>query len=247
MKKFRVSLVSVAFLALIGLVLLFLIRLMLHRPPELLLPSTDASESAGVVAETEQETIRRVEVTPETVQMVIERMNRPDSYRSTFLIRRYWEGGSGENTVDVRVSGNWMQVDTSGENVRHVVTGGGKVWIWYAGSSVYHGTTPFSADEEQGIPTYEDVLLLDTAAIAAADYELWDTTPCVYVETARDSSGYTDRYWIDAGNGLLAAAERVFGDSVVYHMSRLSVDTESDNGQPFTLPDGSVLYQPEAD
>lgn len=250
MKKFRVSLVGVAFFALIGLVVLFLIRLTLHRPPEIVLPSTDAAESADVVSEADPESIHRVEVTPETVQLMIEQMSRPACYRCTFSIERYWESGKGESTVEVRVSGGWMQIDTLTENVpaRHVVTGDGEVWIWYgSGERVYHGPASFSPDEEQGIPTYEDILRWDMASIAAADYRMLDSMHCVFVETAQNASGYTERYWVETEHGLLAAAERLYRGTVVYRMSCLAIEAESDNTQPFELPDGEILYQPDAD
>ncbi len=66
-----------------------------------------------------------------------------------------------------------------------------------------------SPDAEQAIPTYEDVLALPPEHIAQADYRMVSDVRCIYVETAEDDWGYTQRYWVSVDTGLLVVAERL--------------------------------------
>ena len=245
-KKKRVSLVGVAFVALLLLVIAFLVRLTLHRPPAVELPQLEEAESSGdVISDASQESIRRVEVTPETVQRVIERLTRPDSYSRTITIERFWSDGGGQSTAQVRAADAWVRIDTS--EPRHVVTGDGRSWIWYdADGPVYTGAAALSADEEQSIPTYEDILLADVGDIAVADYRTLNSVNCIYVETAPDPSGYADRWWVSVENGLLVAAERVNGETVVYRMTGLEIEEDAVTSEAFQLPDGTILHEPQS-
>lgn len=258
-KRRRINLIGVAFAALIALVLMYLARVALHRPPEVTLPQLGTGESVGAVtSERSQEAIRRVEVTPETVQRVIERLARAENYRRTILLERFWADGSGLSTVETAVSGRWTRLDEiGGGETRHVIVYGGdaerdesdgRCWVWYGDEkSVFSGASALSADEEQSIPTYEDVLLLDTHTISVADYRTLEGVNCIYVETEADASGYTSRYWVSVDNGLLAAAERLQGETVVYTMHALTAEIDSVGAEAFTLPDGEVLYDPNTE
>ncbi len=247
--KNRLSLMGVAFAALLVLVLAFAVRLTIHRPPAVVLPETGGTESGGgTVTDARKETVRRVEVTPETVQRVIECLARPETYSRAITLERFWTDGGGTSSVSVYVAGPWTRVDVSEEDAetRHVITGDERSWIWYgAESRVFSGSAVLSADEEQGIPTYENILALPVEAIAAADYRAYEDVDCIYVETAQDAFGYAERYYVSVENGLLIAAERVRGEDVVYRMSGLTVGTDAVTAEAFRLPDGEVLYDPQ--
>lgn len=252
MKKRRVSLIGAAFAVLIALVLLFLLRLTAHRPPAVVLPETGGAQGeSDVIRDEGRNAIQRVEVTPETVQRVIERLARPDNYSRTLTIERYWSGGSGLTNATVYTGGGWTRVDVAedGGETRHVITGDGRSWIWYGSDErVFTGAAALSADEEQSIPTYEEILLLDTERIAAADYRTFEEVNCIYVETAPDASGYVERYWVSVDSGLLVAAERRDGGRLIYRMTGLEADIGSAAEQEFRLPDGELLFRPsEAD
>lgn len=258
MKKRRISLVGGTFAAIILLVLAFLLRLSVHRPAEVALPEPADTESGGErLPDAGQEAIRRVEVAPDTVQRVIDRLARPEHYSRTITAERYYSGGSGVAAAEVRAAYGWTRLDmTEGGETRHVITGApaaqgsaedARSYVWYGEETAYFsGAASISADEEQSIPTYEDILRLPSEAIAAADYRTLDTVNCIYVETYPDASGYKDRYWISVETGLLAAAERMRGESVVYRMAGLAVDTGTVTAEAFTLPDGTVLFDPAA-
>ena len=190
-----------------------------------------------------------VDITPQTVQHVIgNTLSRPDSYGRTVTIEDFWgEGESGVTHATVWVDGGWTHTTATqpGGTIRHSIVGNGQFWLWYGGSSqVLNGKAEEdSADlEGQRIPTYEDVLALDQATIAAAGYEEKEGLACIYVETVPDSQGYVEQYWISVDSGLLACAETWLDGQLVYRMSAYTVDQPVPEEASFTLPDGTVLH-----
>ena len=198
-------------------------------------PLSDGDGAAGGLV--------RLEVTPETVQAAVAVMRRPSAYCRTISLTRYWSGGRGFSTAAVTVSEPWTRVDMTAADgtVRHSITNGAVSYIWYNDERRCARTPAgtITADDEQQIPTYEDLLSLPVERIAAADYRLLDELNCVYVETTEEE-GYQERWWIGVETGLLAAAERLFNGQVFYRM-----EAAPDNRRPataaFTLPDGTVL------
>lgn len=227
----------------------FFLRLIRHRPPTVELPApAQEGYGEGVAAQPEQSALRRIEVTPQTVRLVIERLARPENYRRTVAVERFWSGGSGVTTASVSVADGWTRVDQSNMSgeTRHSITSPEECWIWYGETHrVYHGAATLTADEEQSIPTYEKILGLDTADIAAADYRVLDGLNCIYVETVPDDAGYTDRYYISVDSGLLVEMERARGGTAAYLMSALAVERDAVDANAFTLPDGTVLHDPK--
>ena len=179
----------------------------------------------------DNEAVDRVEVRPDTVQSAIEVLARPRVYTRTITVERYWSGGSGVSVITVAA--------------RHVITGDDAVYIWYGSSrKVYSGASALTQDAEQGILTYEDILALPPERIAAADYRALEGVNCIYVETEPDDAGYVERYWVSVSSGLLAAAERECDGAVVYRMAALTVSYDGVDAEDFTLPNGTVLYEP---
>lgn len=249
-RNLRFYLVSGATVALALLILFFLLRLSMRSLPEVALAQPDDTANSGsAIANTRQDAIRRIEVTPETVQLVIERLARPDNYSRTVTIERHWGDSTGESVVETFTADGWTRLDAAvNGTTRHVITGEEKSYIWYGDERAYYsGAAALSADEEENIPTYEDILRLPTGMIAAADYRTRETVNCIYVETKPDASGYAERFWIAVDNGLLVAAERLHGESVVYSMTGMEISTNDVTAESFTLPDETVLYDPNAE
>lgn len=243
------SVVGAAIVLFFALLVFFTVRLGTHRPPAVELPQLDQSERGDVSRQEGTEAVRRVEVTPETVQLVIERLARPANYSRALSIERFWSGGSGSAAVQAFTAGGWTRADLtiSGAETRHSITNGAESWIWYGGEGrVFTGSAALSADEEQSIPTYEDILRLEPEQIAIADYRTLETVNCIYVATAPDASGYSERFWIAVENGLLVASERWQGDTLVWRMTGLTVERDTVDAAPFTLPNGTVLFDPGA-
>lgn len=221
----------------------------IHRgQPQIVLPEESSASDLSTPGEEDGENraVARVEVSPETVQAVIATLKRPEAYLRTITVTTYWSGGSGSASVDVSVSGDTIRMDTTlpGGQIRHTLRAGTETYLWYNSERSVSRlpTGDFSADGEQWIPTYEDILALDQKRIAKADYETYQDLNCIRVETATDEAGYVDRYWISVESGLLVAAERLQYEHTVYQMESLSVTVGEPPDSVFTLPDGTLLH-----
>lgn len=246
MGKQKMTPIGIACILLVLLVVAFMVRGSLREPEKIVLPpEPSTTEPSG--PNVDNEAVDRVEVRPDTVQSAIEVLARPRVYTRTITVERYWSGGSGVSVITAAAADGWLRLDvteTDGQT-RHVITGDDAVYIWYGSSrKVYSGASALTQDAEQGILTYEDILALPPERIAAADYRALEGVNCIYVETEPDEAGYVERYWVSVSSGLLAAAERECDGAVVYRMAALTVSYDGVDAEDFTLPDGTVLYEP---
>lgn len=233
---------AMGLLCLVTLALSVSVRLLFRRTAYITLPDSigltwggarDASDALPAAL--------ALEVTPDTVQAVIATLSRPERYRREITVRRTWSGGERDAVLCATVSAPWTRVDRAfpGGETRHVITDGRFAYLWYDGDEkalrVPAGT--IGADDEQLIPTYEDVLRLPKERIALADYHRIESgVDCVYVETTQEDS-VKERYWISAATGLLVAAERLVEDNSVYWME--AAEPEEVPEGAFVLPDGT--------
>lgn len=219
----------------------------LRRPERISLPSMEVTsgEVSGELSGAEDLTL--VEVMPETVQAAIATLARPEEYQRTVVVERFWDGGSNSTQSVVAVTQGWTRVDRTLPNgqTRHAVTNGETTYIWYdqEGTVRQVAAGVISADDEQLIPTYEDVLKVDPAVIVAADYRIVSERQCIYVETAADSEGYVRRFWVDLNSGLLTIAETLQNDVVIYRMAAMQDEPLAERVLQFTLPDGTFLLE----
>ena len=225
-----------------------LVKNSLPRSSHLQLPDVSAGvEQPGTGGGTDN-ALTRLEVTPQTVQAVIATLERPGLYARSVTTETLWSGGSGRAELTVLVSGVWNRVDMAmpSGRIRHSITDGERTYIWYDSSrDLYEGSSgTITADQEQHIPTYEDVLALDPEQITAADFRDLGPRPCVYVETAADEDGYVLRYWVEVETGLLAASERLQDGVAVYRTGASALDESLVTAESFSLPDGRVLHTP---
>lgn len=244
MDKRRMNHITVGFIVVMALVIAVMFGNNLRRPPQIVLP--DPSDTGEQTDQEDADTgdLALVQVTPETVQTAVATLARPEQYRRTVTIEQFWDGGSGTYEVSVLVYGPWTRTDRTlpDGQVRHAVTDGETTYVWYDGdSAVFSGAAAgITADNEQTIPTYEDVLELPVEAIAQADYRTISDVNCIYVETREGQDGVL-RYWVSVETGLLAAAERLVDGETVYRMGALTVDLTAPTAADLTLPDGTVL------
>lgn len=189
----------------------------------------------------------RVEITPETVQSVIETLSRPQSYYREIRIELWAsEDDPAVTTAAVWVDGGWTRtvVTTPSGSVQHNLVGDSTHWVWYDGDDI---AASFPADQAvsdlvQRIPTYEDVLELPLRDITATGYEKYDKTDCIYVEVEQEELDSRERYWISVSDGLLVAAERVKDDQLLYRMTAQNTESPAPLSSSFALPDGEVLH-----
>ena len=244
------KLTAVGFAVLIVLVVLILLSNSLRRSSHIVLPDTTqpVADSSGQTVGGEEATTP-ITVTPETVQSAIESLRRPERYRRTVTVERLWDGGSGISEVIVSTSGGWTRSDVtqSGQQTRHSLTNGETTYIWYGSqTAVYRcAAGDITADQEQEIPTYEDVLSLPVNQIETADYRAVSGVNCIYVETGEDENGYVLRYWVSVDTGLLALAEWLKNGETIYRCGSPSLDAAGPSTEDFTLPDGTVLTAAE--
>ena len=141
MKKQKYLPIIAAFAALILLVLIFLVQGNLNHSAEVILPEeTEQHDSSGTPTDTSDETIRRVEVRPDTVQSVIETLARPENYSCTVTLERYYDGGSATSVAELRVAFPWTRIDMNeGGSVttRHAIVGEENCYIWYGDNVKY--------------------------------------------------------------------------------------------------------------
>lgn len=245
MDKRRMNHITVGFIVVMALVIAVMFGNNLRRPPKVVLPDTSESTDSSDQDGSASGSLALVEITPETVQTAIATLSRPDQYRRTVTVEQFWDGGSGTYEVIVLVYGPWTRTDRTlpDGRVRHTITDGETTYIWYDGDgTAYSGPAAgITADNEQTIPTYEDVLDLPAGAIVQADYRTISDVNCIYVETGELDGGVVLRYWVSVDTGLLAAAEKLVDDETVYRMGALTVDLTVPGAADLTLPDGTVL------
>ena len=210
----------------------------IHLPEEDVQQGTQSNEMDGSA-------IHQIAVKPDTVQSVIETLRRSDLYSRTVTVEQIWSGGSGISTSEVYVKDGWTRVDTkcTDGTVRHSLTDGSRTYIWYDDETAYFSGNAgsFHSDNEQSIPTYEDILAVSQEEILFADYRSYDGTDCIYVETSL-SAEMKLCWWVSVSTGLLTAAEKYEGDMLVYRMNAAESSSEV-LADHFVLPDGTALHQ----
>lgn len=239
------KLVTWGIVLLVVLVVMLMLASNLRRSSRVILPDTSAAAEDSTEMPAEGGALTVVEVTPETVQAAIATLSRPETYRRSVTVEYLWSGGSGTIEMVTSVSGGWTRIDRTlpDGQTRHTLTDSETAHIWYnEEKTVYSGAAgEISADVEQLIPTYEDVLALPAAEIAQADYRAVSDVRCIYVETAEDAWGYVQRYWVSVDTGLLVVAERLQDGETVYRMASLTVEQAAPTAELFILPDGTEL------
>lgn len=248
MEKHKFRTVAVAVAILVALVVILLLTNSLRRSSHIVLPES-VSSSSGESDESQEKNHNLVDITPQTVKTAIATLKRPTRYIRTLTVRNFWSGGSDSATTTVCVCDDFTRADSNNGNgrVRHMITNGTTTYIWYNQSKNYYtgNAGTISADQEQNIPAYEDVLKLDAKQILSADYQTFSDENCIYVETAKDTDGYVQEYWVSVNTGLLAGAERLKDGKTVYKMNARTVSGTAPTTAEFTLPDGKILHHVE--
>ena len=221
MDKRKLNRITWAFVAVTVLTVALMLTGSLRRTSRITLPSsTTASDTQPEDSTGSGDMPTVVTVTPETVQTAIETLDRPEAYRRTVTVEQFWGSGSGTYAVTVTVRGGWTRTDRTlpDGRVRHAATNGETTYIWYNSQNPVYTTSAggVSADNEQTIPTYEDVLNLPVEEIVEADYRTISEVNCIYVETGETAEGYALRYWVSVDTGLLVAAEKLLDGETVY-------------------------------
>lgn len=230
-----------------GVLLLVIVLMLLawggrRRSGSIVLPEVQA-DSSGVEGTGAESRLNVVSITPETVRPAINTLPRPASYSRVQTVETFWSGGSGQSVSQVHVSGARTRLDTQlpDGSVRHTLVVGDAAGVWYDDETEWAvlRSPQLSAETAARMLSYETVRDLPVERIAQADYRSMEGVSCIYVETAPDSLGYRDRYWISVESGLLHAAERLQGDQLIYRFTAAPVEATAPGEDLFSLPDGS--------
>jgi hypothetical protein len=242
---------AASFIVLALLVVILLLSNSLRQSPRVVLPDANAGEEDPFGSSSgSADGVQEIQIEPDTVQAAIATLHRPENYARTIIMETIWdEDESSTWEISTAVSGDWVRTDASlpGGRVRHAITNGETTYVWYDSErTVYSGPAgEISGDDEQHIPTYEDILELPVESIAQSDYRTFSDVDCIYVETEEDELGYVQRYWVSVELGLLVGGETLQNGETVYRMASLSVDSTLPDAADFTLPDGTVLHTPD--
>jgi hypothetical protein len=223
-----------------------LISVLRRAPAEILLPDTPAEESPARQDE-EPEGVRRVLVTPDTVQAVIATLERPASYSRDMMVERFWQGGNAVDNLSATVTDGALALkSSSGGITKNIIVTDKNVYIWYAGDRTpYVGKIESpedarrAADEYQMLPTYEDALRIDKKSITDAGYAEYGGEDCIFIEYTSGRLGYRAVCYISVELGLLTGVNEYDGETLIYKMTAGECDTETPDGDAFTLPDGT--------
>ena len=250
MGKHRFNAAAVGFIVLIVLVVGFLMSGSLRRTSHVTLPDTTQQSAASPdSSQYREEAVNKIEITPATVQSAIATLERPNAYVCILVAEWLWEDSSARSQMVTYVYDGRTRVDSirTDGRVRHVITDGTHTAVWYDDEAVYYkgSAGDVSADQEQTVPTYEDILRMDLTEIAKADYRVFSDENCIFVETVPDEYGIVQRFWVSVSSGLLIGAERMENGITFYRVATQQLTTDSMlTEELFFLPDGTALSDP---
>ncbi len=234
----RFWLITVTLLLVLAVFLLvFLFGWLDSSTAPVILPETTASIPAGSVSRPEG--LSMAAVTPETVQAVLATLVKPDAYSRSLTVERFWQGGSSTWQVQVWQKGGMTRISVTPEigAVRHILCDSEQIRLWYEGSAdrvfTYSPGSAALADTLQMLPSYEDVLALDPAAIIEAGYVQREGQWRI-MTAARPEGEYLTVYYLSIETGLLEYAERWDGDTLVYRMTAGTADLAAPPDSLFT-------------
>ena len=114
MDKKRLAMFTIAFGIFIMVVVLLLARGTARRSGHIQLPDASTGSSDNPSGENSGEgDLTVVEIRPDTVQLAIEVMERPQIYSQRVVVETFWEGGNGTQTSSVYVRDSLLRTDTT--------------------------------------------------------------------------------------------------------------------------------------
>lgn len=215
---------------------------------EIVLPSPSAVVSAAPepVEDTQDDVLT---IDTSNVKNAISTISRPSSYHRQLEMTLNSSGKLSTTRVECWVSDTSQRFDIqNGERLKHVLILDDTVYIWYEGEEgnavQFASSEYFSADDYQGIPTYEDVLELPEKLITDADYlSSSSDSGSIYVQFQSEDEQYTDMYWISLETGLLIQARTLYNGELVYNMTETYIEllpgAHEDFDGIFTPPEAS--------
>ena len=221
--------------------------------PEVHLPqptSNTGNNDGNVGSSGENENvIEYAELRPDTVQYILEIIEKPESYSCRYTIENFWENGSGAFDVGVYVKGDIFRVyQLSDIYMKECIFTDNDYYIWYQGEeNYYHGVRGEAVSGEdienavQMTGSYKDLMELEVSDILEVSYYEEDESFCIYVRAKEGVFGYLNDYYISTDTGLLLKHEIYKDDMLVYRMTERETELSAPADSYFTLPDGTLI------
>lgn len=197
-------------------------------------------ESGEIVGKDE---INRVEVSAETVKAVLETLARAENFSRNYKIKTLWDGGESESSLSYWQKGSNIRIRiTQNKSVRNILVLGNELYVWYDGSSgifkskLAESSVSRELDKFAGLVTYEDIMEAPQEDILSASYDMHSGQPCIVADYKSGELNYVNRIFVSIDSGLLLAAEKYDGDTLVYSMEFVSIDLSTPPNDVFAIP-----------
>ncbi len=239
MSFFKLSLIAI--FAVLGIVLLLSFLGTWHAIPDI----AEIPEEVPEVENTENPDYVRLEITPENVQSVVRELSRPSEYYVETKSELYYDNKSTEYLRRRWVRNNVSRIDiynSYGNVTMSAILDAENAYYWYNGAARYI-TLPkgnFSAEDEQMMMDYTDLLELPQHAIKSAYLIRYEGEMCIYTEALRDDGMY-EKYWVSVNDGLLRQGQILKGSTVVFSVVQMQLDASPQGDAHFTLPNKTVI------
>ncbi len=227
----------------VSLVVIFTIFSSPNETAVVVLPPPTADGDIGAQNESTQENnVNIVAVNPETVQAVVSTLEREPSYTRTVTVENFWNGGSSATISECFVHNNMAFVQTNGiGEPRNDLIVDNELFVWYENSNDYFKTTLKTSeinliDNFAHMLTYEELLTAEIDDIHDAGYQNYNGVDCIFAEFSSGNLGYITRVFVAVETGLLHAAERYDGETLVYRMTSTSLNLGEPNAEVFNPP-----------
>jgi hypothetical protein len=205
---------------------------------QVLLPSPAHSGSPSEGLESASGSIRKIEVNPETVRVVLANLPRIDGYSRSISVETFWSEGSGVTSLSVwSLGGSERIIVNEGLSAQNILLQNGTVYVWYDDPSrAYSGKAASDdADRWQRIYSYE-ALLSEDIEITEAGYAAYSGEPCVFASFKSPAFGYDCKLYVSVQTGLLIGSETYEGGKPVLRMSSSAPDSTPPDSGLFAVP-----------
>lgn len=221
--------------------------------PEVHLPEatngTSSDNGSGGSFGNEQNLINPLELRPETLQYILEIIEKPKSYSCHYGIESFWADGSSSFDVNVYQRDGVLSVYILNDMyLKRCLLTEDEYYIWYADERGYYSGTRGTALADESIAdcvqmagSYTELLELDVADILETEYTELDGVYCIYAKAAVGELGYISKYYIYPDTGILLSKEIYSGENLVYRMNSSDVVLSVPYDDYFTLPGGKSV------
>ncbi len=196
-----------------------------------------------------QKLVEELNVTPQTVQQLIQTLRRPSEYAyettATFfaeeqnhvLRAQAWRKDDVSKTISY---------DAQGALQKQVILTPEEVYIWGEDSeeSFFRGSAgDFTDEDTTHIPSHEQLLSLPVDAVRQAELQTYGSLPCIYVQTLDDDTNEQQDWYLSIAHGLVIGFSVSVQGQPVFSMDMSTLDLAPVDTTVFALPSGLNVWQ----